>query len=110
MDADYGEWNKKGATLSDKTAAQEYGLTRAEIHRAAQAGELQYRVQSIYGSPFLRLLRREVEAFVAKRHGRGDLKERKQKAELAQVEREIRRLRRELKELEIRKAQLELPR
>jgi len=110
MDAHYGEWNEKGATLSDKTAAREYGLTREEIHRAVNAGELQYRMQAIHGNPFLRLLRREVEAFVAKRHSAGDLEERKRKAELAKVEREIRRLKREIEDLEIRKAEIEAPR
>ncbi len=34
MDEHYGEWNMKGATLSDKTAAREYGLTREEIWKA----------------------------------------------------------------------------
>jgi hypothetical protein len=113
MDEHYGEWSEKGATLSDKTAAREYGLTREEIYRAADAGELQYRMQAIHGNPFLRLLRllrREVEAFVAKRHGGGELEERKRKAELAKVVREIRRLKREVEQLEIRKDELERPR
>jgi hypothetical protein len=26
--AEYGEWNRKGAVLSDVTAQKEYGLTR----------------------------------------------------------------------------------
>jgi hypothetical protein len=26
--AEYGEWNRKGAVLSDKTARKEYGVTR----------------------------------------------------------------------------------
>jgi len=110
MDEHYGEWNEKGATLSDKTAAREYGLTREEIYQAVDAGELQYRMQAIHGNPFLRLLRREVEAFVARRHGGGELEERKRKAEIAKVVREIRRLKREIEQLEIRKAELELPR
>ena len=40
----YGdEWGRKGATLSDKTALQEYGLTQDEIFAAIDAGKLQYR-------------------------------------------------------------------
>jgi hypothetical protein len=27
--AEYGEWNRKGATLSDVTAKAEYGVSRA---------------------------------------------------------------------------------
>ena len=109
MDEHYGEWVQKGATLSDKTAAREYGLTRAEIYEAVNAGELQYRMQAIHGNPFFRLLRREVEALVAKKHGGEELAERKRKAELSKVEREIRRLKREIADLEIRKAELAPP-
>ena len=109
MDEHYGEWNMKGATLSDKTAAREYGLTREEIWKAVNAGELQYRPQAIHGNPFLRLLRREVEAFVADRHGGTELAERKRKAELTKIEREIRRLKREIAKLEIRKTEFGPP-
>ena len=37
------EWQRKGATLSDKTARKELGLTQDEIVRAVRAGELQCR-------------------------------------------------------------------
>jgi hypothetical protein len=55
------EWGRKGATLSDKTARQEYGLTHDEIYTAIDAGRLQYRPAAMHGNPWLRLLRREVE-------------------------------------------------
>ena len=55
----------KGATLSDKTAQKEFGLTFDEIVAAIRAGKLQYRENSIYGAPFLRLIRSEVEALVS---------------------------------------------
>ena len=55
------EWSRKGATLSDKTARKEFGLTQDEIVAAIDAGQLQYRVGVIHGNPWLRLLRREVE-------------------------------------------------
>jgi hypothetical protein len=58
-DLDSG-WQGKGATLSDKTARREFGLTQDEIVRAIRAGKLHYRQNSIHGNPFLRLLRREV--------------------------------------------------
>ena len=62
------EWQRKGATLSDKTARQEFGLTQDEIYDANDAGTLQY--ASPYArEPWLRLLRREVEAFARARHG-----------------------------------------
>ena len=69
MDDLHSDWQRKGATLSDKTARKEYGLTRDEIYQAVEAGRLQYRQNSTHGTPFLRLLRREVEELVKKKNG-----------------------------------------
>ena len=52
------EWGRKGATLSDKTARAEFGLTQDEIIAAIRAGKLQYRPAAMHGNPWLRLLRR----------------------------------------------------
>ena len=85
MDDLDGEWPRKGATLSDKTARAEFGLTQAEIVRAIRAGKLQFREGSMYGNPWLRLLRREVETLVGKDRGDGYLVERQEKAELPEL-------------------------
>jgi hypothetical protein len=37
------EWQRKRATLSDKTARTEFGLTQDEIVQAIRAGKLHYR-------------------------------------------------------------------
>ena len=100
------EWQRKGATLSDKTARKELGLTQEEIVQAIRAGELQYRANSIHGNPFLRLLRREVEALVKKKHGGDFLKDRQAMTELARINRELKRLKTQLAALEKRKASL----
>jgi hypothetical protein len=50
------EWQRRGATLSDKTAREEYGLEQDDIIRAIVAGRLHYREGSVYGNPFLRLV------------------------------------------------------
>ena len=100
------EWQRKGATLSDKTARQEFGLTQEEIYDAIEAGTLQYRQACMHGNPWLRLLRREVEALARTRHGDRYVNEQQDKAELARVNREIRRLRAELAELEERRSAL----
>jgi hypothetical protein len=48
----YGdEWVRKGATLSDKTARSEFGLTQDEIIAAIRAGKLQYRPAATEGNP-----------------------------------------------------------
>jgi len=100
------DWQRKGATLSDRTARKEFGLTEDEIVRAIRAGTLQYRHNSIYGNPFVRLLRREVEALVKKKHGTDYLRELEAKTELARINRDLKRLRTQIASLEERKSKL----
>ena len=40
---EYGEWNRKGATLSDKTAKKEYGVDHDFIVSGIKSGKLEYR-------------------------------------------------------------------
>ena len=96
----------KGATLSDKTARKEFGLTEEEIIGAIRAGKLHYREMSIYGNPWLRLLRKEVEALVKSRHGAAYLKDKQVKAALARMDRELKRLKTEMAELQKQRADL----
>jgi hypothetical protein len=104
---DYGdEWGRKGATLSDKTARAEFGLTQEEIYDAIDAGKLQYRRAAMHGYPWLRLLRREVEDLVSTRHGERYLRERRARTELKRVNRELQQLRTQLTALEERRAAL----
>ena len=76
-------WSKKGATLSDKSARKEFGLTQQEIIDAIKGGKLQYRTNYIYGNPYLRLVRSEIEALVDEKYGSDYLKKKKVKKELA---------------------------
>lgn len=100
------EWSRKGATLSDKTARKEFGLTQDEIEAAIDAGQLQYRVGVIHGNPWLRLLRREVEELVASTHNDREHRQRRAKAELARVDRDLKKLRSEVQALEEQRARL----
>ena len=106
MDEWDSEWQRKGATLSDKTAREEFGLTQDEIVQAIRAGTLQYREGSMHGNPWLRLLRREVEALVRRKHGDHYLKQRQSKAELARIDRELRRLKTQIARLQEKKSHL----
>ena len=81
-DFDDSAWQRKGATLSDKTARKEYGLTQDEIVAAINDGQLRYRENSIHRNPFLRLLRHEVEALIEKRHGTNHLHDKQAKKAL----------------------------
>ena len=100
------EWGRKGGTLSDKSARETFGLTDDEIIGAIRAGKLQYREGSMHGNPWLRLIRREVEALVVALHGKDHLKEQQAQTELAGIKRELRRLKTETARLEARRAEL----
>ena len=100
------EWSRKGATLSDKTARKEFGLTQDEIVAAIDAGQLQYRVGIIHGNPWLRLLRREVEELMDSTYNDQDHRQRRARVELARVDRDLKKLRAELAALEERRAEL----
>jgi hypothetical protein len=67
--AEYGEWNRKGATLSDVTAQKEFGVSRDFIVQGIQAGKLEYREGAIWGNPYLRVLRSQLEAYIAEKLG-----------------------------------------
>ena len=100
------DWRRKGATLSDKTARKEFGLTQGEIEAAIDAGQLQYRVGVVHGNPWLRLLRRELEALLESTYNDRDHRHRRTTAELARVERELKRLGAEVRALEEHRTKL----
>jgi hypothetical protein len=106
MEVGAEEWGRQGATLSDKTARSQYGLTQEEIYAAIDAGKLRYRPAAMHGNPWLRLLRREVEDLVRARSGDRYLRERKARTELAQTNRELKQLRVQLTALEERRVTL----
>jgi len=99
-------WSRKGATLSDKSARQEFGLTQQEIVAAIRAGKLQFRQSNMHGNPWLRLLRHEVEALVKEKSGQDHLHKKKLQKELADINKEARKLKTRLKAIERRRAVL----
>ena len=62
--AEDGEWNRKGAALSDVTAQKEYGVTRDFIAKGIQAGKLEFRDGAVWGNPYLRVLRSQLELYI----------------------------------------------
>jgi len=99
-------WVIKGATLSDKSARKEFGLTQEEIIEAINEGKLQYRINYMHGNPYFKLVREEVEALVNEKYGMDYLEKKKLKNELAQVNRKLRKLKKESSSLEKRKIEL----
>src|SRR5229473_5083205 len=105
--AEYGEWNAKGATLSDVTACKEYGVSRDFIVKGIQAGKLEFREGSVWGNPYLRVLRSQLERHIVAEFGSVYLENKKSQAELNAVRKEISNVRKKLAVLEARKAELE---
>ena len=105
--AEYGEWNRKGATLSDVTAKKEYGVDRDFIIKGIRAGKLEYREGVIWGNPYLRLLRSQLEKYIVEELGQDSLSKEKNKTELRKIKSEIKKGKKRLKELEARKMELD---
>ena len=87
--AEYGEWNRKGATLSDVTAKAEYGVNREFIIKGIQTGKLEYRDGAIWGNPYLRILRSQLEEYIADELGKEYLIKVKNELELRKIKKEI---------------------
>lgn len=100
-------WREKGATLSDKSARKEFGLTQEEIFAAMRAGKLQFQQNSMHGNPWFRLLRHEVEALVTEKSGKDGLQAKKLEKELADLNKEARKIKARLKAIERRRVELE---
>jgi hypothetical protein len=105
--AEYGEWNRKGAVLSDVTAQKEYGVTRDFIVEGIRAGKLEHREGAIWGNPYLRVLRSQLELYIVERLGSEHLTGKKAQTELRAIKKEIAGMRTKLAALEARKAELE---
>ena len=99
-------WTHKGATLSDKSAREEFGLTQQEIIAAIRAGKLQFREGNMHGNPWFRLLRHEIEGLVSEINGPAYLHQKKLQKELADVKKETRKLKARMATLERRWAEL----
>jgi hypothetical protein len=105
--AEYGEWNRKGATLSDVTAKAEYGVSRDFIVNGIQTGKLEYREGAIWGNPYLRVLRSQLEQYIAEELGEDYLRRVKHQTELRRVKKEISDLKKKLVGLQERQKELE---
>jgi hypothetical protein len=105
--AELGEWNRKGATLSDVTAHKEYGVSRDFIVQGIRAGNLEFREGVIWGNPYLKILRRQLEQYIAEQLGSQQLGRKKAQGELRKINKEIGGLKKKLAALKARKAEIE---
>jgi hypothetical protein len=105
--SEHGEWNRKGATLSDVTAEKEYGVTGDFILKGVRAGKLECREGAVWGNPFLKILRSQLEPYIAEELGSEYVASKKSLTELRAVNKEIADLRKRLIALEGRRAVLQ---
>lgn len=105
--AEYGEWNQKGATLSDVTAHKEYGVTREFILAGIRTGKLECREGAVGGDQYLRVLRRQLDSYIEEQLGSEYLTDRKTRTELSKIDRDIADVQKKLAALQARKAELE---
>lgn len=89
------------------TADKEYGVDRDFIVRGIRAGRLEYREAAVWGNPFIRLLRSQLEQYIAEELGADYLSNRKKATELRMIKKEIAEVKKRLNELELRKTELE---
>jgi hypothetical protein len=105
--AEYGEWNQKGAALSHVTAAKEYGVTLEFIVQGVREGKLEFREGAVWGNPYLRILRSQLEKYIAETQGGDRLAKSKRQTELRKIKQEISQMKKRMTELEARKVELE---
>ncbi len=105
--AEYGEWDRKGGTLSDITAPKENGVSRDFIVKGIRARKLEYREGSLYGNPWLRLLRSQLEQYIAQKLGADRLASGKNQTELRKIKKEMAALTKRLAQLQARRTAIE---
>jgi hypothetical protein len=105
--AEHGEWNRKGATLSDVTAQKEYGVTYDFSVQGIRAGELEHRDGAVWGNLYIRVLRSQLERYIAAQLGSDHFRTKTTQIELRSINKEIGDIKMRLAVLEARKTELE---
>ena len=105
--AEYGEWTRKGATLSHVTARKEYGVDSDFLVKGIKAGKLEYREAAVHGNQYIRVLRSQLEGYIVEQLGDEYLHMWQERTELSKIKQEMTKLRKRLDELATRKAEIE---
>jgi len=105
--AEYSEWNQKGATLSEVTAEDEYGVGRDFIIKGINAGKLEFREGSMWGNPYIRILRSQLEKYIIDAFGPEYLKKVRNAFELKTIKKQISATKKKLNALELQKKKVE---
>lgn len=82
-------------------------MDRAFIIKGIETGKLEYRDGEIWGNPYLRILRRQIEEYITDQLGIEYLDKIKNQLELRKIKKEITDLKKRLATLQIRKIEIE---
>ncbi len=77
--------------------------------KGIRASKLEYREGVIWGNPYLKLLRSQLEKHIAEELGEDRLSSGKNQTEFRKIKREMTKLKKRLNELQARKTELEKP-
>jgi len=81
---------------------------RPRLHdEGIRAGKLEYREGAIWGNPYLRVLRRQLEQYIREKLGADRLSSGKNQTELRNIKKEIAALKRRLADLQAQRTELE---
>ena len=89
------------------TAANEYGVDINFIIKGIRQGKLEHRKGSVWGNPYIRVLRRQLERYIAEERGADRLSHSKAQTKLRQIKKEAAQFKARLAALEVRRAELE---
>jgi len=82
-------------------------VSRDFIVKGIRAGKLEYRDGAIWGNPYLRVLRSQLERYIVDELGADRLSSSKNQAELRKIKKEMADLKKRLDELQVRRMELE---
>jgi hypothetical protein len=82
-------------------------VSRDFIVKGIRAGKLEFRQGAIWANPYLRVLRSQLELYIADQRGSSYLAGTKTQTELRKIKKEIAELKKKLTALQIRKAEIE---
>lgn len=105
--AEHEEWNQKGATISDKTVMKDYGVDRNFILQGIRAGKQEFQERTIYGNPYVVILRTQLEQYIAEELGSDHLSLILNQKKMRTLKKEIKKTRLKLQALELELAALE---
>ena len=77
------------------------------IVKGIKAEKLEYREGSLYGNPWLRILRNQLEQYITEELGAAYLSDMKNRTELRKIKKEVTDLKKRLDVLQARKAEIE---